>query len=114
MCVAGELNCLIGTPATNQRRWHRRPVHWVEQTPFNRWRREPAEVCYMSTLAFSKNRALTRGYQLRRQFRLTPFQVKEPMPHDYDPGYGAEPFRTLVNDHPDATVYPQSNFRTEW
>ena len=36
------------------------------------------------------------------------------MPHEYDPGYGAEPFRTLVNDHPDAAVYPQAHFRTEW
>ena len=36
------------------------------------------------------------------------------MAHDYDPGYGAEPFRTLVNQHPDDTVYPQSKFRTEW
>jgi hypothetical protein len=36
------------------------------------------------------------------------------MPHEYDPGYGAEPFRTLVNEHPDETVYPQAKFRTEW
>jgi hypothetical protein len=36
------------------------------------------------------------------------------MAHEYDPGYGAEPFRTLVNEHPDETVFPQSNFRTEW
>ena len=37
------------------------------------------------------------------------------MPHEYDTtGYSVEPFRTLVNDHPDGTVYPQSNFRTEW
>jgi hypothetical protein len=36
------------------------------------------------------------------------------MPHDFDPGYGAEPFRTLCADYPDTTVYPQSDFRTEW
>lgn len=36
------------------------------------------------------------------------------MPHEYDTGYGAEPFRTLVNEHPDETVYPQAKFRTEW
>ncbi|HTP33160.1 MAG TPA: hypothetical protein VMJ75_13370 [Candidatus Acidoferrales bacterium] len=36
------------------------------------------------------------------------------MPHDFDPGYGAEPFRSLCADYPDNTVYPQSDFRTEW
>src|SRR5437763_3608053 len=36
------------------------------------------------------------------------------MPHDFDPGYGAEPFRSLCADYPDSTVYPQSDFRTEW
>lgn len=36
------------------------------------------------------------------------------MPHEYDIGYGIPPFNTLVNEHPDADVYPQSKFRTEW
>ncbi len=32
----------------------------------------------------------------------------------FDPGYGQEPFRTLVQDVPDATVFPTKDFRTEW
>jgi hypothetical protein len=36
------------------------------------------------------------------------------MSHDFDFGYGAEPFRTLVSDAPDDTVYPTTDFRTEW
>jgi hypothetical protein len=36
------------------------------------------------------------------------------MPHEYDLGYAREPFSTLVNEHPDETVYPQLRFRTEW
>jgi uracil-DNA glycosylase len=36
------------------------------------------------------------------------------MKHDYDTGYGLEPFKTLCNNHPDAAVYPQKDFRTEW
>jgi hypothetical protein len=32
----------------------------------------------------------------------------------FDPGYGAEPFRTLVRDVPDSTVFPTKDFRTEW
>lgn len=32
----------------------------------------------------------------------------------FDPGYGAEPFRTLVRDVPDADVFPTKDFRTEW
>jgi uracil-DNA glycosylase len=32
----------------------------------------------------------------------------------FDPGYGDEPFRTLVQDVPDATVFPTKDFRTEW
>jgi hypothetical protein len=36
------------------------------------------------------------------------------MPHDFDPGYGLEPFRTLCANFPDETVYPSSDFRVEW
>jgi uracil-DNA glycosylase len=36
------------------------------------------------------------------------------MPHNYDPGYGTEPFRSLCNQHPDVTDYPQDAFRVEW
>jgi uracil-DNA glycosylase len=36
------------------------------------------------------------------------------MSHEFDPGYGAEPFRTLMSDAPDDKVYPTSDFRTEW
>ncbi|MGH7526823.1 MAG: uracil-DNA glycosylase [Gemmatimonadales bacterium] len=32
----------------------------------------------------------------------------------FDPGYGNEPFRTLVQDVPDETVFPTKDFRTEW
>src|SRR5258706_3829175 len=34
--------------------------------------------------------------------------------HDFDPGYGWEPFRSLCNDYPGTDVYPNSDFRTEW
>jgi len=36
------------------------------------------------------------------------------MPTLFDPGYGDEPFRTLVRDVPDSTVFPSKDFRTEW
>ena len=36
------------------------------------------------------------------------------MPHGFDPGYGASPWRELVADYPGAEVYPQADFRTEW
>lgn len=32
----------------------------------------------------------------------------------FDPGYGSEPFRSLVADAPGAAVYPQADFRLEW
>ena len=32
----------------------------------------------------------------------------------FDPGYGQEPFRTLVQEVPDETVFPTKDFRTEW
>lgn len=32
----------------------------------------------------------------------------------FDPGYGEQPFRTLVQDVPDHTVFPLKDFRTEW
>jgi uracil-DNA glycosylase len=36
------------------------------------------------------------------------------MPVLFDAGYGNEPFRTLVQDVPDASVFPTKDFRTEW
>src|SRR5215468_5666725 len=36
------------------------------------------------------------------------------MSHDYDPGYGAEPFRTLCTEYPESDVYPAAEFRLEW
>jgi hypothetical protein len=36
------------------------------------------------------------------------------MARAFDPGYGAEPFRSLVADAPGASVYPPSDFRLEW
>jgi uracil-DNA glycosylase len=32
----------------------------------------------------------------------------------FDPGYGQEPFRTLVQDVPSVDVFPTKDFRTEW
>jgi len=32
----------------------------------------------------------------------------------FDPGYGQEPFRTLVQEVPGETVFPTNDFRTEW
>jgi uracil-DNA glycosylase len=36
------------------------------------------------------------------------------MTHSFDPGYGAEPWRTLVADYPGHEVYPADEFRLEW
>ena len=36
------------------------------------------------------------------------------MPHEFDPGYGAEPFRSLCLNYPDTTVFPPADFRVEW
>lgn len=36
------------------------------------------------------------------------------MTHSFDPGYGEEPWRSLVEDYPDETVYPLDSFRVEW
>src|ERR687889_1757315 len=33
---------------------------------------------------------------------------------EFDPGYGAEPFRTLVESAPGAEAYPPDAFRLEW
>lgn len=33
---------------------------------------------------------------------------------DFCPGYGGEPFRTLVRECPGEEVYPRKHFRTEW
>jgi hypothetical protein len=32
----------------------------------------------------------------------------------FDPGYGAEPFRSLCLECPGADVYPPQDFRVEW
>lgn len=36
------------------------------------------------------------------------------MAHEFDPGYGQEPFRSLVADYPGPEIYPSDSFRTEW
>jgi hypothetical protein len=36
------------------------------------------------------------------------------MSHAFDPGYGEEPFLTLVREYPGEDVYPPSQFRVEW
>jgi uracil-DNA glycosylase len=36
------------------------------------------------------------------------------MTHEFDPGYVAEPFRTLCKQYPGAEAYPSSQFRLEW
>ena len=36
------------------------------------------------------------------------------MPTAFDLGYGAEPFRPLVQDFPDRTDFPTNAFRVEW
>ena len=33
---------------------------------------------------------------------------------EFDPGYAAEPFRTLCLEYPGADVYPPADFRVEW
>ena len=34
--------------------------------------------------------------------------------HEFDPGYGVEPFATLVAEYPGVEVYPAADFRVEW
>ena len=36
------------------------------------------------------------------------------MPHPFDPGFFQEPFLTLVEEYPEADVYPPGQFRVEW
>ena len=36
------------------------------------------------------------------------------MKHDFDPGYGRTPYRRLVSDYPDESIYPIEHFRVEW
>jgi hypothetical protein len=36
------------------------------------------------------------------------------MEREFDPGYDREPYRQLVVDFPDESVYPQDSFRVEW
>ena len=36
------------------------------------------------------------------------------MPTAFDPGYGEEPFRSLVTSYPGAIAYPAGGFRLEW
>jgi 5-methylthioadenosine/S-adenosylhomocysteine deaminase len=33
---------------------------------------------------------------------------------EFDPGYGQQPFKSLVENYPDETVYPAEDFRLEW
>jgi hypothetical protein len=33
---------------------------------------------------------------------------------DFDPGYGDQPFKTLVQNYPGEDIYPPGDFRTEW
>jgi uracil-DNA glycosylase len=33
---------------------------------------------------------------------------------DFDPGYAAEPWRTLCRNYPEESVYPATDFRVEW
>ncbi|WP_441248339.1 uracil-DNA glycosylase family protein [Kitasatospora sp. McL0602] len=34
--------------------------------------------------------------------------------HEFDPGYGREPYASLVRSHPGTETYPTTGFRTEW
>ncbi|MDI2124661.1 uracil-DNA glycosylase family protein [Yinghuangia seranimata] len=34
--------------------------------------------------------------------------------HDFDPGYGREPYASLVRTFPGTETYPSTDFRTEW
>src|SRR5215813_9860975 len=36
------------------------------------------------------------------------------MPTPFDPGYGADPFASLVTSYPGAVAYPAAGFRLEW
>jgi hypothetical protein len=36
------------------------------------------------------------------------------MARAFDPGYGAEPYRTLAAEAPGSSVYPGKDFRIEW
>lgn len=36
------------------------------------------------------------------------------MPRAFDPGYGSEPWRTLVSEAPGKQAYPAADFRLEW
>src|SRR6478672_2266593 len=36
------------------------------------------------------------------------------MPTPFDPGYGEEPFASLVTSYPGAVAYPADGFRLEW
>ena len=36
------------------------------------------------------------------------------MPHESDPGYCSEPYKSLVREYPDDAVYPTKDFRSEW
>src|SRR5262249_51246706 len=36
------------------------------------------------------------------------------MSHPFDPGYGADPVRTLCAEYAGASVYPAADFRVEW
>lgn len=36
------------------------------------------------------------------------------MAHDFDPGYGTDPYAQLCGNYPDESVYPYKDFRCEW
>lgn len=36
------------------------------------------------------------------------------MSHEFDPGYGAQPWRSLCREFPGEETYPSADFRTEW
>jgi len=56
-------------------------------------------------LAFRGRMALLR----RRRASSLPVST-----HDFDPGYGWAPYRTLCSEYPGPDVYPTHDFRTEW
>jgi hypothetical protein len=40
--------------------------------------------------------------------------MNAPASTPFDPAYGDDPWRTLVETYPGADVYPPADFRTEW
>jgi uracil-DNA glycosylase len=50
-----------------------------------------------------------RAWLCRRRASSLPVST-----HDFDPGSGGEPLRTLCSDYPGPDVYPTHEFHTEW